>query len=62
MGFALLILSQFSKISHENETKLFHFHRIFKNGGGEGIEPPEPTLDPSLIFTLNFEQSNATKC
>ena len=37
--FALLILSHFSKISHENEmieTKLFHFHRIFKNGGQGG--------------------------
>ena len=47
--FALLILSHVSKISHENEkkiglteTKLFHFHRIFKNGGGKGgsSEPP----------------------
>ena len=28
--FALLILSQFCQISHENVTKLFHFHRIFK--------------------------------
>ena len=40
-GFALLILSHFSYISHENkiiwsETKLFHFHGIFQNGGGEG--------------------------
>ena len=29
-GVAMLILSQFSK----NITILFHFHRIFKNGGG----------------------------
>ena len=30
-----------------NETKLFHFHRIFKNGGRKGglIESPEPSLD-----------------
>ena len=32
------------------ETKLFVFHRIFKNGRGgggggrEGLEPPEPSL------------------
>ena len=28
------------------ETKLFHFHRIFKNGGGGGVQanplPPPP--------------------
>ena len=34
------------------ETKLFHFHRIFKNGGGldrVGLsKPPEPHLDPPL--------------
>ena len=42
------------------ETKLFHFHRIFKNGGGVGegagrgfdrvglSKPPEPHLDPPL--------------
>ena len=42
-GLALLILSHFFKISHENETfgltktKLFHFNRIFKNGGLEGV-------------------------
>ena len=36
-GFFLLILSHFSKISYENEiiclteSKLFNFHRIFKN-------------------------------
>ena len=40
-GFALLILSHFSEISHVNEiiwsqTKLFHFHEIFKNGGRGG--------------------------
>ena len=34
--FALLILSHFSSISHLTETKLFHFHRIFKNGGQRG--------------------------
>ena len=35
LGFALLTLSH-SQISHEclSETKLFHFHRIFKNVGG----------------------------
>ena len=38
-GFALLILSHFTSISHETEmfgltkTKLFHFHVIFKIGG-----------------------------
>ena len=41
-------------ISHENEiteTKLFHFHRIFKRGwGGEGgsSEISEPPLNPPL--------------
>ena len=29
------------------ETKLFHFHRIFKNGNGEGVSS-EPFLDPLL--------------
>ena len=38
------------------ETKLFHFHRIFKNGTGGGgevgsSEPPEPPLDPPLEHT-----------
>ena len=35
VGVALLTLSH-SQISHEclTETKLFHFHRIFKNVGG----------------------------
>ena len=49
-GVPLLILSHLSLISHENETKLFHFHRIFRNGGMEGgsIEPPRPPLDPPL--------------
>ena len=28
------------------ESKLFHFHRIFKNGGGG---TPAPPLDPPLI-------------
>ena len=33
-----------------NEIKLFHFHRIFKTGGGErgSSDPPEPLLDPPL--------------
>ena len=43
--FALLILSHFPYISHGNEiifclteSKIFHFHRIFKNGGwGRGV-------------------------
>ena len=43
--------SYFSEISHEiemirlTETKLFHFHRIFRNGGGIQSSPPEPLLD-----------------
>ena len=42
-------------ISHGNEiilSKLFHFHRIFKNGGRGGClsDPPEPHLDPPLIW------------
>ena len=55
-GFALPILSHFSYISHEYETeiKLFHLHRIFKNGGGGGGGggggSSEPPLDPPLIF------------
>ena len=41
------------------ETKLFHVHRIFKNGGGEdrevgSLEPPEPPLDLSLEFFSKF--------
>ena len=32
----------------EIETKLFHFHRIFKNGGREGVSS-EPPLD-LLLF------------
>ena len=44
-GFPLLILSHFSQISHENEiiwsheTKLFHFHRIFKKWRGVRVNP-----------------------
>ena len=46
------------------ETKLFHFHRIFKYGGHRGgsLEPPEPPLDPPLSmptdtgeFVLNYD-------
>ena len=41
-----------SLLSHMSytETKLFHFHRIFKNRGwGGGLnEPPEPPLDSPL--------------
>ena len=36
MGVCFLILSHLSQISHGNETKLFHFHMISKNGGGGG--------------------------
>ena len=42
MGFTLLILSHFRKHPMKmkyfglTETKLFHFRRIFKNGGGGG--------------------------
>ena len=35
------------------ETKLFHFHRTFKDGGQRGwgtCEPPESPLDPPLIL------------
>ena len=35
------------------KMKLFHFHRIFKNGrgGGEGeVGSSEPPLDPSLAW------------
>ena len=36
------------------ETKLFHFHRIFKNGGGGGrggvrANPLNPPLDPPQV-------------
>ena len=53
VGFALLILSHFSYI-FLIETKLFHFHRIFKNGGqgGGSSEHPEPPLDPPLHLDL----------
>ena len=39
-GLAMLILSHFSSISHENEiiwSHWYHFHRIFKNGDREGV-------------------------
>ena len=38
------------------ETKLFHFHGIFKNGGQRGgsDEPPEPPLDPPLSNQLGL--------
>ena len=38
------------------ETKLFHFHRIFKKGGCGGgglLETPEHPLDPPLIVFTN---------
>ena len=38
------------------ETKLFHFHRIFKNGGvGRGVQanPPEPPLDLPLLICFS---------
>ena len=34
--------------THIWETKLFHFHRMFKKGGGASTEPPEPPLDLPL--------------
>ena len=45
------LISFFLKYPMKIETKLFHFHRIFKNRGQEGgsIEPPEPPLDPPLL-------------
>ena len=38
------------------ETKLFHFHRIFKNGCGEGCssEPPEHSLDQPLFTRMRI--------
>ena len=54
-GFALLILSHFSKISHANETNYFILIGYLKIwGGGEGqrgglSKPPEPPLDPPLF-------------
>ena len=39
-SFYLIFLEYFMKMElfglTETETKLFHFHRIFKNGGGGG--------------------------
>ena len=51
-GVALLILFNFSLniVCGLAETKLFHFHRIFKNGGGVEVGPAEPPLDPPLTF------------
>ena len=46
---ALLILSHFYYISHENEiiwSKLFHFHRMFENGGGGTQHAQANTLNP----------------
>ena len=71
-GFALLILSHFSYISHDIkqfgliETKLFHFLGYLKMGGRKGVSsksppppPPPPTpLDLPLddTFCLNVFQ------
>ena len=49
VGVVLLILSNFYKLSHENEiieTKLFHFHGIFKKNLGRGSSEP---LNPLWI-------------
>ena len=44
------------------QTKLFHFHKIFKDGwlGGGSSEPPEPPLNPPLTFH-NFLSSELIK-
>ena len=53
------------------EIKLFHFHRIFKHGGGEGgrsnpLNPPPPCIrhcdlnDPGLFFNVNDEAISIT--
>ena len=70
--FDLLILSHFSEISHENkkngriETKLFHFYRIFKNGGQRGGFERSPLVsrltnsplpgrfDLEILFTVQY--------
>ena len=36
------------------ETKLFHFHRIFKNGERGSSEPP---LDPPLLWIVTIDVS-----
>ena len=63
LGFALLILSHLSYISHENEiisTELFHFHRIFKkNRGGEGGRASP--LDPSGSVTATAPRGREPK-
>ena len=30
--------------------QIFHFHRIYKSGGGEGSPGAEPPLDPPLMI------------
>ena len=53
-GFAFLIYLIFLKYAMKiqyfglTESKLFHFHRIFKKRGGLS-KPPEPPLDLPLI-------------
>ena len=57
------------------ETKLFHFHMIFKNAGGGGVgeggssEPPKPPLDPPLgprlatvSWGMRFSVTRSTSC
>ena len=46
------------------ETKLFHFQRIFKNGGrgGGSSEPREPPLDPPLTFYLHIQITITCTC
>ena len=42
------------------KTKLFHFHRMFKNGGGgrEGVRtnPHEPPLDPPAFELPQYQK------
>ena len=60
-GAPLTAHSSFSLISHENDviwsiaTKLFHFHKLFKNGGWEGVQAP---LDLPLCYKGMILQRN----
>ena len=40
-------------------TKLFHFQRIFKNGGGgeEGGETPSGSATANILYTQKREQT-----
>ena len=54
-----VIFSHFSYMYHDSETKLFHFNRIFKDGGGEGDQ--RNPLSPQWISHCQFISQRAVR-